>query len=299
MSRGKEIAMSGGSRERADLVLMAALASGKQIQLAAAEAGVSERTVFRRLASPAFQQQLAGVQSKVMDASIGLLSQAFRIASEKLVTLLGSGSESMQLRAAQAILTQMTAVRLSILSDLQEPRATVATDTPARTLTPTATDCQTSRKASAIAIERADNRRHEAMSSSPDSGLDSESVPNDALDEILTRAATDCQITEAPVVTVCHKPVPVQVDNKREPEPRSKVEPAESLPPTDTGCQMPRSPNLSGLKPTSRQTDVSPQRLPPDTDCHELPTSTRSNRRRDRVKRPHLGWGIALPMSFQ
>jgi hypothetical protein len=268
MSSGKEIAMPGGSRERADLILLGALASGKQVQRAAAEAGVSERTVFRRLASPEFQQQLAGVQSRVMDASIGLLSQAFRTASEQLLALLGSGSESMQLRAAQAILSQMTAVRMAILSDLQESRATVASDSQAQTLPPTDTDCQTM-------------------------------TPDDIPAETLTPTATDCQVAVAPVVTMCHKPVPAQPGLRRDPERRSTDEPTESLPPTDTDCQMPRSPLGSGQGSKARQTEMPTERLTPTaTDCQPS-RSTIPNRRRDRVKRPHLGWGIALPMSFQ
>jgi hypothetical protein len=269
--------MPGGSRERADVMLMSALATGKPVSLAATEAGVSRRTAFRRLASPVFRRQLERVQSKVMDASVGVLSHALRTASERLVELLNTGSEKMQLRAAQAILSQMTAVRMAILADMQACQGSTANsrqepefnqhDEPAGTVPPSATACQSS--------DRRGSPDNQCQPSRASIRQESDSNQQDEPAETVPPSATACQSSDrrGSPDKQCQ---PLRASIRQESESSRQDKPAETVPPTATECQ---SGDLRSRVPAG-------------------PGSS-ANRRQGGVKVPRVGWRIALPMAFR
>ena len=65
--------MAGGGRQRANSCLVALLAGGRTVEAAATEAGISERTVYRRLEDPEFRQQLGQLRGHML---LGLVSGA-------------------------------------------------------------------------------------------------------------------------------------------------------------------------------------------------------------------------------
>lgn len=103
--------MSGRGRENADEMLMAALAAGKTVRDAAAEAGVSDRTVFRRLEQVDFRQRVADMRARMVEAAAGRLADAAGAACARLKSLLEAESESVQLGAARTILEQTVRLR--------------------------------------------------------------------------------------------------------------------------------------------------------------------------------------------
>ena len=65
--------MAGGDRTRANSRLVELLAGGRTVEAAATEAGISERTVYRRLEDPEFRQQLGQLRGHML---LGLVSGA-------------------------------------------------------------------------------------------------------------------------------------------------------------------------------------------------------------------------------
>lgn len=109
--------MAGRGRSNADELLVAALASGKAVKDAAGEAGVSERTAFRRLEQADFCRRVAELRGRMVESAAGRLAAAAGAACETLTKLLSASSESVQLAAAKTILDQ--AVRLREVTDLE------------------------------------------------------------------------------------------------------------------------------------------------------------------------------------
>jgi hypothetical protein len=115
--------MAGGDRSKADPALVVALAAGLTHQQPARQAGISERTVRRRLADPAFKQRIAETRAATIEQATAQLAAARLQAVQKLVQLLGGESESTQFHAAKAILelgmkfheVQQVEERLSVL----------------------------------------------------------------------------------------------------------------------------------------------------------------------------------------
>src|SRR5262245_41601872 len=91
----------GGSR---DLGLLVALARGDTVRDAAREAGIGERTAYRRMRDPEFRQRLSAVRADVLERATGRLADAGADAAETLKALLKAESESVRLGAARAIL---------------------------------------------------------------------------------------------------------------------------------------------------------------------------------------------------
>ena len=77
---------------------------GATVENAAQKAGVSVRTAHRRLADPAFRQQLAEVRSDMLKRTVSMLAAAGLESVKTLVNLQGSASASVRLGAARAIL---------------------------------------------------------------------------------------------------------------------------------------------------------------------------------------------------
>ncbi len=96
--------MAGGDRSKADPALVVALAAGLTHQQAARQAGISERTVRRRLADPAFKQRIAETRAATVEQATAQLVAGRLQAVHTLLRLLEGESESTQFHAAKAIL---------------------------------------------------------------------------------------------------------------------------------------------------------------------------------------------------
>jgi hypothetical protein len=92
-------------RKKAEDALLLALACGASVENAARQCRLSERTVYRRLAEPGFQQQLGAVRADMVQRAAGLLTAA---ALEAVKTLVALQKETVpaavRLGAARAIL---------------------------------------------------------------------------------------------------------------------------------------------------------------------------------------------------
>ena len=97
--------------ENAGGVLLAALAGGASHQEAATQAGVSLRTVYRRLEDAPFRQQLAARLGELIKRATGRLAAACSAAATTLALLLKADSESVRLGAARSILELATKMR--------------------------------------------------------------------------------------------------------------------------------------------------------------------------------------------
>jgi hypothetical protein len=100
--------VAGGDRKSADDVLITALAGGKPVAQAAKLAGVSERTVYRRLADSLWRRRVAAARTEMLARAVGVLAEGTAAAAATLRLLLRSDSPSVQLAAARAILDQTT-----------------------------------------------------------------------------------------------------------------------------------------------------------------------------------------------
>jgi hypothetical protein len=79
---------------KANPSLLIALACGASVKNAARKAGVSERTVYRRLADPAFQQQLENFHTETMQRAAAMLTSLSAGAINTLGALLDPGVQS-------------------------------------------------------------------------------------------------------------------------------------------------------------------------------------------------------------
>jgi hypothetical protein len=97
--------MAGTGRHNADEALLLTLACGATAEAAAQKAGVSLRTVRRRLAQPAFRQRLQQVRGDMVQRTAGALTAA---ATEAVRTLLElqkpPNPPAVRLAAARAVL---------------------------------------------------------------------------------------------------------------------------------------------------------------------------------------------------
>jgi len=88
-----------------------ALASGRSVKQAATEAGLSERTVYRRLADHGFQKRLQARRDDRLTSALGELVDAAGDAVSTLKHLLNSDEERVRLAAAKALLEQLLKLR--------------------------------------------------------------------------------------------------------------------------------------------------------------------------------------------
>ncbi len=80
------------------------LAGGASVAKAAQRHGVGVRTVWAWLADPAFAKTVANLRERAVSRAVGRLSRSMVRAVDRLVLLLDSPSESVQLNAATRIL---------------------------------------------------------------------------------------------------------------------------------------------------------------------------------------------------
>ncbi|HYH64128.1 MAG TPA: hypothetical protein VD866_05475 [Urbifossiella sp.] len=97
--------MADNKPPRRDDALALSLACGATVEAAARQAGVSDRTVYRRLKDPDFQKRIKEARTDLVRRSAGLLSAA---SGEAVRTLLAMMKESappaVRLGAAKAVL---------------------------------------------------------------------------------------------------------------------------------------------------------------------------------------------------
>ena len=104
--------MPHGDRQNADATLIVALAGGAAVAAAAQQAGVSERTVWRRLQDDDFRRRLDTAREQTVQTAIDYLGKASTAAAATLATLLGKEyPPTVRLGAARAILEVGTALR--------------------------------------------------------------------------------------------------------------------------------------------------------------------------------------------
>lgn len=104
--------MAGNGRHRADESLIASLVAGVTVQEAASQAGVGQRTAFRRLSDSRFRQRLAETKGRMLETVSARLANSAGAACEELERLLKKAdSESVRLGAARTILEQVLRMR--------------------------------------------------------------------------------------------------------------------------------------------------------------------------------------------
>src|SRR5205814_1019551 len=97
-----------------DVNLALALASGAGTAAAAAKAGVSQRTVQRRLGSPDFRQLVADLRADLIARALGRLADNMTRAADALAGLLDDPDGRVRLRSARAVLTLGVRLRDSV-----------------------------------------------------------------------------------------------------------------------------------------------------------------------------------------
>jgi len=109
-----------GNERRAQLddLLMELLSVGRTHAEAGAMAGISERSVRRRMSNPAFAARVSARRGEYVGALAGRLVNAGAQAVEELTSLLRDDSSQVRLRAAQTILSLGSQLRVA--NELEE-----------------------------------------------------------------------------------------------------------------------------------------------------------------------------------
>jgi len=103
-TRGGGAVAQRGKKIQDDRLLMA-LACGATVEAAAQAAGLSKRTVYRRLKDPAFRQRLQDLRAEMVQRTAGTLTAAGGEAVKTLLALLKEAiPPTVRLGAARAVL---------------------------------------------------------------------------------------------------------------------------------------------------------------------------------------------------
>jgi hypothetical protein len=105
--------MAHGGRRNADEALAALLAAGKTARDAAAEVGIAERTVARRLVDPKFRARIATLRAEMVQTALGKMSDGMTEAVDTLRMLLKAESDTVKLGAARSMIELVTKLRES------------------------------------------------------------------------------------------------------------------------------------------------------------------------------------------
>src|SRR5262249_48977538 len=106
--------MSDFVRPGKNFALAQALALGASTSDAAQQVGISDRTVRRKLARPAFRKLVAELRCQLFAASLGRMAENLSRASDSLAALLDESDPAVRLRAARAILSLSMRLRDSV-----------------------------------------------------------------------------------------------------------------------------------------------------------------------------------------
>ena len=97
---------------RGDTTVLLELASGSTVTQAAANAGLSERTVYRRLRDPSFHQRIEALRADMVQRAAALLLAATLLASKTLIKLQNATTHpSVRRRAARDIIEMSQKLR--------------------------------------------------------------------------------------------------------------------------------------------------------------------------------------------
>jgi hypothetical protein len=125
--------MSVTGRKNADDAFLKALACGATVEVAAAKAGISVRTAYRRLADAQFQRRLAETKVEMVKRTAATFSAASMEAAKTFVELMGQPhAPAVRLGAARNIVQLGLQLRehTDILEELVELRRMIATPQP-------------------------------------------------------------------------------------------------------------------------------------------------------------------------
>jgi hypothetical protein len=106
--------MADFGRRKGGAALVLALARGLSVAKAAESAGLSERTVHRRLQDPGFRQQINEVRATLVERAAGRLAGGMTAAAATLTKLLTARSETVRLGSARALLELAVKIRESV-----------------------------------------------------------------------------------------------------------------------------------------------------------------------------------------
>jgi hypothetical protein len=105
--------------KKVDDALILALACGTPVEAAALKAGVSERTVYRRMQDPQFRQRIKATRSDMVERAASILTAANMQAVKTLLSLQETSvSEAVRLGASKAVLEY--SIRFREIADLEE-----------------------------------------------------------------------------------------------------------------------------------------------------------------------------------
>ena len=100
-------------------LLITALAKGATVAQAAAQAGVSERTVYRRLGEQAFQDQIEALQDEMLQRAVAMLTAAAQEGIRSLVDLQNESTPPAVRRSAARDILEM-GMRLRQAAELEK-----------------------------------------------------------------------------------------------------------------------------------------------------------------------------------
>jgi hypothetical protein len=102
-----------------DETAMLALACGATVDKAAQQAKLSKRTLYRRLAQPAFRRRVQAARAEMLQRTAGTATAATPAALKANVELFtGSSSDAVRLGAARSVME--IALKLREITDLEE-----------------------------------------------------------------------------------------------------------------------------------------------------------------------------------
>jgi hypothetical protein len=107
-----------GKRKISTQDLLTALACGANVAQAAAKVGLSQRSIYRRLADPSFRQEVEDLRMETVRRSSAMLTAATVEAIKTVIGLLSSKSDQARLGACRTIFEY--GVKLREFTELQE-----------------------------------------------------------------------------------------------------------------------------------------------------------------------------------
>jgi hypothetical protein len=96
--------LADNGRQKGDVALLLAIASGQTVRDAAQQAGIGERTATRRMADPDFRRQVNELRADMVDRTLGKLANSMASAADTLEALLKADAEQVRLGAARTLL---------------------------------------------------------------------------------------------------------------------------------------------------------------------------------------------------